>query len=90
MTRNQNIVRAVYSGLSYSEAAERLGVTRNTVAGVKTFGIRPKHEAKRVRALSAWHRANPDVVRKAMIRWHSENPERSKDRIAHARSCRKS
>ena len=85
MTRNQNIVRAVYSGLSYSEAAERLGVTRNTVAGVchragvKTFGIRPKHEAKRVRALSA-----------ALSAWHRANPERSKDRIAHARSCRKS
>ena len=70
-TRNADLVALVVSGLSYAEAAAKMSVSRNVVAGVcdraglKLGGIRPHHVrdfGNRVRAM--W--ANPE------FRWHYE------------------
>lgn len=82
MTRNEQIIRAVeIDGLTYTQAAEKFGVTRNVVAGVMgragiKVGWRPSSKERTEEQKKLWS--------DRLTNWWRERPDRMRDNAMRA------
>lgn len=83
MSRNDRIIALIKSGASKLEVAERLGITRNTVAGVVwRAGIDTSDRTSKGK--SRPRTPEGEARRIAAVRAHFQDPEFRK---MHARAC---
>lgn len=91
MTRNEQIIAAVeMDGLTYTQAAEKFGVTKNTVAGVLNranvkVGMRPASVAAMdaARNTPAARKKRSEIARQ----WHVDNPDKSQETVDRMRAA---
>lgn len=86
MTRNERIVNAVRDGLTYRQAAEMFGVTRNVVAGAcKRAGLKVglRENARKIIGDACREKVQPHAVA-----WTRNNPTRASERGRRAIAAR--